>query len=301
MANPAVLSLPVRAWRVDLAPDRAHWTCRAAGCPGAQLGRCRASQVALGHLGRHAAQEPLASHLRTCRCQAHGCGWHPRHRGCQGPVALTVFRSRGGAIWQLADACTACARAIPHAAQLPDRTAARPSPVHRRPPARQEGPSPYGSGSLRSLMTYLDAALLPGTGAGARLLALLCLLRAGRDGTVRLPCGLLRSWRLAHALDEALTELAGQHWVRHPPDRIPAAHSVVVAVADGTGVAVLRTTSRRTRRRLLDQAVRLLNQPHLRELPPQERLAVLRRTSDTTGTPEPPPATVLPPTQPQRP
>ncbi|QMU70270.1 hypothetical protein [Streptacidiphilus sp. P02-A3a] len=188
MAHPAfALALPVRAWRVDLAPDRPRWTCSAAGCPGAERGRRQTAQVALGHLGQHAAAEPLPAYLRTCRCHAHGCAWHPRHRGCQGLVALTVFRSRGGATWQLADACSACARAIPHAAQLPPAPRARVAAQPRPPPPRH--PVPRGAASLQPLLTYLDAALLPGTPARVRLVALLCLLRADRNGTVRLPQG----------------------------------------------------------------------------------------------------------------
>ena len=272
MAHPAfALSLPVRAWRVDLAPDRMRWTCSAVGCPGAERGRRRAAQVALGHLGQHAAAEPLPGYLRTCRCHAHGCRWHPRHRGCQGPVALTVFRSRGGVTWQLADACSACALAIPHAAQLPQ--CPPPLPEHHRPgPARQTPTAPSGTGGLRPLLTYLDAALLPRTTARTRLVALLSLLRADRDGTIHLPHGLLRGWQLADGIGDHLAELTEQRWLLQTDPDGSSTGLRRLAVADGTGIAVLRTTSRRMRRHLLDQA------GQLQCLPPEEHLAALRRT-----------------------
>ena len=263
---------PLRAWRVDLDPAHTWWSCTAPRCTGAERARGRrATVVALGHLAAHAAAEPLPAHLRTCRCHAHGCRWHPRHRGCQGPVTLTVFRSRGGVTWQLADTCSACAMAIPHAAQLPQHPPTL--PTHHRPgPARQTPTTPSGTGGLRPLLTYLDAALLPRTTARTRLVALLCLLRADRDGTVRLPHGLLRGWRLADSIGDHLAELTEQRWLRQADPGASSTGPHGLAVADGTGIAVLRTTSRRMRRHLLDQAGRL------QCLPPEERLAALRRT-----------------------
>lgn len=201
--------LPVRAWRVDLDPSRTRWSCAAPGCLGTELKRRRAPQVALGHLAEHAAAEPLPGHLRTCRCQSRGCVWHPRHRGCDGPVSLVVFRSRGGATWQLAHACTACARSIPHAAQLPPppQLANDPRRTHARQTCTLDATAVNG---LDPLLTYLDAALAPGTKPAVRLFALLCLLRADRAGEVRLPHGLLRGCRLAHRAQECAAELAGQ-------------------------------------------------------------------------------------------
>ncbi len=267
MAHPAPAPpLPVRAWRVDLTADRRHWSCSATGCPGTGLGR-RAPQAALEHLGQHAAAEPLPAYLRTCRCHAHRCAWHPRHRGCDGPVALTVFRSRGGATWQLADTCAACARTIPHAAQLPQCPG--PEPSRHRVPVRPSTAAPSRSGGLQPLLTYLDAALLPSTSPRARLVALLCLLRADRDGTIRLPTGLLRAWRLADDAEDPITDLVHQRWLR---ERAAGTRGTlhVLAVADGAGIAALRATPRRARRQLLDQASRL------RCRLPEERLRALR-------------------------
>ncbi len=74
----------------------------------------------MNHLALHARSEPLPAHLRTCRCGEHGCRWHPRHRGCSGPIALLLARSAGGRIWRLTDACRACAAATEHAATVPE-------------------------------------------------------------------------------------------------------------------------------------------------------------------------------------
>lgn len=74
----------------------------------------------LAHLADHARREQLALHLRTCRCGAQGCIWHPRHRGCAGPVSLTLTRTARGRIWRLADACLSCAAATEHAATVPE-------------------------------------------------------------------------------------------------------------------------------------------------------------------------------------
>jgi hypothetical protein len=272
MAHPAPApTMPVRAWRVDLNPDRTRWSCTAPGCPGEDLGPRRAPQAALGHLAGHAAAERLAPHLRTCRCHARGCAWHPRHRGCDGPVALVVFRQHGGRTWQLADACTACTRAIPHAAQLPplpEPTAGCPRGIDQAVPVKRDpaAPAPAPCG-LEAVLTYLDAALAPGTPAPARLFALLCLLRADQTGHARMPQGLLRAWRLADHANQCTAELSRQNWLHGSADGVRA---VAVQIGDSTGTAVLRATSRRHRARLLHQAAGLL--PHL---PDADRLAAL--------------------------
>ena len=256
---------PLRAWRVDLDPAHTWWSCTAPRCTGAERARGRrATVVALGHLAAHAAAEPLAAHLRPCRCHAHGCAWHPRHRGCQGPVALAVFRSAGGATWQLADACTACARAIPHAAQLPAPPAAAPThrAEHRRTgPEQPAAPSDrQANAGLTALLTYLNAALVPGTPPAARLLALLCLLYADRSGHVELPAGLLRAWRLADR-PALVDHLARQGWLlplqQHADERMPWA-AVRARIGDSAGTAVLHALGRRQRRRLAHQVSELL-------------------------------------------
>ncbi|MFC7512694.1 hypothetical protein ACFQV4_30635 [Streptomyces thermocarboxydus] len=61
----------------------------------------------------------MPGHLRTCQCRALGCHWHPRHRGCAGPVLLALTCDRGGCTWRLADACAACAAAMSRTAVVP--------------------------------------------------------------------------------------------------------------------------------------------------------------------------------------
>ncbi|WP_329309618.1 hypothetical protein [Streptomyces sp. NBC_01262] len=70
------------------------------------------------HLAQHARTEWLAPHLRTCRCGEHGCRWHGRHRGCDGPVLLVLSRDRSGRAWRLADVCGACTAATTYAAAV---------------------------------------------------------------------------------------------------------------------------------------------------------------------------------------
>ncbi|WP_414166363.1 hypothetical protein ACMATS_00160 [Streptoverticillium reticulum] len=64
--------------------------------------------------------EALAPHWRTCQCGEHGCQWHYRHRGCEGPIRLLLTRDRGGRLWRLADTCRACATVTEHAAEVPE-------------------------------------------------------------------------------------------------------------------------------------------------------------------------------------
>ncbi len=68
------------------------------------------------HLADHAHDESLAYHLRTCQCGEHACRWHPRHRGCDGPLVLLLARDHSGHLWRLADTCRACAAVTAHAA-----------------------------------------------------------------------------------------------------------------------------------------------------------------------------------------
>ncbi|MDT0382436.1 hypothetical protein RM572_27130 [Streptomyces sp. DSM 42041] len=74
----------------------------------------------LAHLADHARSEHLAAYLRICRCAERGCRWHPRHRGCAGPVSLTLTRHGHGRMWRLADTCLACTAATPHTAPVPE-------------------------------------------------------------------------------------------------------------------------------------------------------------------------------------
>ncbi|WP_254076277.1 hypothetical protein [Streptomyces sp. P3] len=179
-----------------------------------------ARSAALSHLACHASTDVLPGHLRICQCRERGCSWHPRHRGCAGPVLLALTRDRSGRTWRLADACAACAAATSHTAIVPDTTLLprRPRPSScppaptpsRRPPASDERLR------VREMLTYLATALPRFSSPGARLLALQCALRADAHGRLLVPHGLLRAMRL-RGHTELWQELAQAHWL-HLPD-----------------------------------------------------------------------------------
>jgi len=296
----AVRSAARRAWQVTIDPQAHRLACTAPGCPGpAPTGAAgqAAQQVALAHLAAHAQYEPLDSHLRTCRCHAHGCTWHPRHRGCTGPIQLTVFRQRRGRAWHLADTCTGCAHLIPHAAPVPDPTATTgpaPAPPNCPEPVgasgRQAAPAPARvQAALPPLLQYLAAALGGRVPPGAALLALCCLLWADARGTARLPVGLLRALRLNHDRDRLVDALAYERWLRRegpctgaPPGRRTGALSV--RIADPAAAHALAALGRRERRALADATVRLLTHCQLRALPDGARLTALHQMTSPAGT-----------------
>ncbi|MFF2852014.1 hypothetical protein ACFVT5_37640 [Streptomyces sp. NPDC058001] len=208
-----------RIWTVELRPQTGG---PALACPRCAprshpLQAASARSAALTHLARHARSDALPGHLRTCQCRARGCHWHPRHRGCSGPVLLALTGDRGGRAWRLADACAACAAAMSHTAVVPSTLlgADRPKPVPDRPDPRRST-SPYGPGEqrrVREMLTYLAAALPRFSSPAARLLALQCALRADASAYIRLPGGLLRGMRL-YGRSELWEELEHAGWLR---------------------------------------------------------------------------------------
>ncbi|SNT60173.1 hypothetical protein SAMN05216252_1618 [Actinacidiphila glaucinigra] len=110
----------MRTWTLEVrpSPDGMALICPHCGRLPASAGMVATQAVVVRHLAQHARSEPLPGHLRTCRCGEHGCQWHQRHRGCDGPIALLLTRSACGRIWRLADACRACAAATRHAAAV---------------------------------------------------------------------------------------------------------------------------------------------------------------------------------------
>ncbi|MFJ8936446.1 hypothetical protein ACIRL0_12130 [Streptomyces sp. NPDC102365] len=210
-----------RIWTVELRPQPGG---PALACPrctlhGHPVQAASARSAALTHLARHARTDALPGHLRTCQCRAHGCHWHPRHRGCAGPVLLALTRDRSGRTWRLADACAACAAATSHTAVVPATLLAP------RPPGRvRRGPGPPGGPAertrVREMLTYLAAALPQSTSPAARLLALQCALRSDTHGHVQLPGGLLRGMRL-HGRGELWQELEHTRWLRRAAGKYP--------------------------------------------------------------------------------
>lgn len=256
-----------RTWTVELRPQSGG---PALHCPQCSLGTtpvppaCARATV-LAHLALHARRAALPGHLRTCQCQQHGCHWHPRHRGCAGPILLVLTREHSGRTWRLADTCTACAAATAYTAVVPDTTLAATTTKGRPPTGR--GPDkkrrqirkPGGlSGQLRvqEMLSYLAATFPCGTSSEARLLALQCALRTNSHGRTHLPAGLLRGMRLRH--DPApWQELEAAHWLHPltPADNAAHHHARTVQLLD---LAVLtQPPSRTDRHQAADWALRI--------------------------------------------
>lgn len=230
-----------RAWSIEM---RAHHgrlsvVCVECSCAAPLAPGVSARSTALAHLAGHARRETLPAHLRTCQCHARGCRWHPRSRGCAGPVLLLLACESRGRRWRLADVCTACARATPHAAVVPDATTGG--------PAAARHPRAY----VLDVLDYLAGCLPPGTGAASRLLAVQCALRSDASGRVRVPQGLLRSLRLAG--DPAPWQDLEDAWWMHRRHRpVPTRAPVEVQLLDVFG----SSHDRRARARAADWALR---------------------------------------------
>jgi hypothetical protein len=114
------VSLPQRIWTVDIA---ARFGASGAACDTCGPLRHPPNQAlrdtALHHLALHALRDVTPPHLRTCQCGRHGCPWHRRHRGCAGPIHLSLTRKNSPHSWRLADMCEQCATATPHTAAVP--------------------------------------------------------------------------------------------------------------------------------------------------------------------------------------
>ncbi|GAA0466928.1 hypothetical protein [Streptomyces olivaceiscleroticus] len=272
-----------RTWTVELQPRPEG---PALACPQCiplprPLPAGTARATALAHLARHARESTLPAHLRTCQCQARGCRWHTRHRGCAGTVQLVLTRDRGGRRWRLTDACTACAAATERAAVVPDTLPAAPSPTspHRRPPhldpCRREE---QAHARVREMLTYLGAALPRFCSPTARLLALQCALRANRCGQVHLPGGLLRGMRLAgHAA--SWHELTHANWLAGPSPRT-ARGGVAVQLLDAAVRA--QAPGRAQRARASHWALQPTHLATTHDAPPALQLTALALASHTT-------------------
>ncbi len=124
---------PWRIWTVDIRSrcGTSDIVCHSCGplphLPGRPL-----RTTALRHLARHARRDVTLTHLRICQCSRLGCPWHRRHRGCTGPVLLTLTCSAG--TWRLADVCHQCRAATSQAAAIPEHTRTGPAtPVDQAP------------------------------------------------------------------------------------------------------------------------------------------------------------------------
>ncbi|CAM5585789.1 hypothetical protein SALBM311S_01205 [Streptomyces alboniger] len=213
-----------RIWTVELRPRAGGPTLVCPSCTAhtSPLTASSARSAALAHLACHARADALPTYLRSCQCRVQGCLWHPRRRGCGGPVLLALTRDRSGRTWRLADTCAACAAATSHTAVVPDTlvNSPRPLPSACAPPQPLVGLRVESDQRLRvrEMLTYLGAALPRFTSPAARLLGLQCALRTNSRGHVRLPTGLLRGMRLG-GHRELWQELAHAGWLEPPAVR----------------------------------------------------------------------------------
>lgn len=270
-----------RTWTVELRPQRGGPVMACPHCPAASrplpLGTAAVRPAMVAHLAGHARRDALPVHLRTCQCHERGCQWHPRHRGCSGPIALVLTCERGGRLWRLADACTACAGATAHSAIVPENTLrapAKPSPPPSPERRRRRARAPEAATRVREMLSYLAAALPPETSAAARLLAIQGALRTTASGRLWMPAGLLRGMRM-HQNPYPWWELEQTGWLI----RLPAASPL--AVRCGTSAQLLdaaflaQAPGRMGRMYAADKALRLTSCRPLRGLPAPDQLAAL--------------------------
>jgi len=217
-----------------------------------------ARSAALEHLVGHALRDALPSYMRICQCRERGCRWHPRHRGCAGPVRLLLTRERGGRLWRLADACTACASVTEQAAVVPESVPRVTMTSSGSSVARRRNRRPKGPGDqirVREMLSYLAAALPSHTGAAARLLAVQCALRMDSEAKVRLAAGVMRSLRLGRD-PLPWSELEQSRWLRRTLTATGAPDGVVTAqLLDG--VLFTQSPARPDRRSAADWALRM--------------------------------------------
>ncbi len=259
-----------RAWTVELRPHAGGLALVCRQCPHAsgQITAATARAAALAHLARHARGNLLPSHLRICQCHERGCHWHPRHRGCAGPIRLLLARGHGGRLWRLADACSACAAATAQAAVVPDTVLAR-VPLHPTTARRRRRPKGPGEQTrVREILSYLAAALPASTSAAARLLALQCALRVNTTMHIRLPNGVLRSLRL-NAVQDPWRELEHARWLRIIPGN--AVNEVVAELLDAALLG--QAPARPDRMRAADWALRASSSSTARAIGPLPQLA----------------------------
>ncbi|MFJ1847774.1 hypothetical protein [Streptomyces sp. NPDC088146] len=280
-----------RTWTVELRPGRGGPTLYCPQCPPGTPPVRAAAPQALAHLARHARRDALPQHLRTCQCDARGCCWHPRHRGCAGPVLLVLTREHGGRLWRLADVCAACAAATTHAAVVPDTAlpaspATRTAPAKNRARSRREHRGPSEQVRVREMLSYLAAALPTQTSPSARLLALQCALRSNAAGHVRIPTGLLRGMRLDLHATAPHEELQDARWLYSPTRPGTGPVGFTAQLLD----AAVRTQApaRRDRARAADWALRTCPAARFRPLGPLPRLLALALTAHLpAGSPAP--------------
>ncbi|WP_030267250.1 hypothetical protein [Streptomyces violens] len=271
-----------RVWTVELSPQPGGPVLACSRCPRRPypVAAGSARTAALAHLARHVREDAVPEHVRTCECQARGCPWHPRHRGCSGSVLLVLARDRGGRRWRLADACAACAAATDQAAVVPATLLTAPPACCSRS-RMSRAPGPGERARVREMLTYLAAALPRFSSAAARLLALQCALRADCGGRVRLPGGLLRGMRLA-GYAAPWHELVHAGWLRCSFSGVQGAHGGVAAQLLDVGV-LAQSPARGDRAQAAHWALHPAPLGATREAPPALQLTALVLATHTAG------------------
>ncbi len=268
-----------RVWTVELRPGGGgpQLMCPRCAPRTSPLEAAAAQSAALRHLASHARGDALAGHLRTCQCRQRECRWHPRHRGCAGPIRLVLSRDRAGRNWRLADVCTACAHAIPHTAVVPDTVMPASGEAIGSEGAQRAAldPGPSSATRVREMLVYLAAALPACTSATARLTAVQCALRADSGGRVRLSNGVMRSMRLAH-LPVIWRELEQAAWLRPGPS---AAGFRCFDLLDSS--VFTQAPGRRARAQAADWALRQTCRPAVRRQRAVARLVALQVAAHT--------------------
>lgn len=267
-----------RAWTVELRSHAGGLVLICRHCPHGttRITAASARSAALAHLARHVRSDLHPPHLRICQCHERGCRWHPRHRGCAGPIRLLLACERGGRLWRLTDACSACAAATARAAVVPDTVLARAPqpPATARRHRRSKGPGERIR--VREMLSYLAAALPENTSAAARLLALQCALRMNTHMRVRLSKGVMRSLRL-NAASGPWHELEHARWLRTTPGG--AANEIAAELLDLTLLG--QAPARPDRRRAADWALRASSSSAVRAFGPLPRLASVYLAAST--------------------
>ncbi|MGW0316105.1 hypothetical protein [Streptomyces flavidovirens] len=274
-----------RTWTVELRPQQHGPLLICPQCtPTTSPRGTTARSAALAHLAHHARGAPLPHHLRTCQCHERGCRWHPRHRGCAGPVLLVLIRESGGRIWRLTDACAACAGATTDAAVVPDTVLARAArPATTSEPGRTRTRRPRGPSAqvrVREMLSYLAVALPPETSAAARLVAVQCALRATASAHVRIPAGLLRGMRL-DSHNTPLQELADAHWLYSATAEPSGCHQQGFSAQILDATVRTQAPARRDRARAADWALRICHANPICLLGVAPRLLALTLASHT--------------------
>ncbi|EFL24962.1 conserved hypothetical protein [Streptomyces himastatinicus ATCC 53653] len=242
-----------RAWTVELRCQTGELVLVCRQCPhsGRQVTAESARSAALAHLARHARGDLRALHLRTCQCHERGCRWHRRHRGCAGSIRLLLACERGGRVWRLADACSACAVATTQASVVPDTVLVElPCPPSARPHRARRSRGPGERVRVSEMLSYLAVALPADASPEARVLALQCALRMNASMRVQLPAGLLRSLGIDAAQVSRELERAG--WLSVMDS--PRAAGIAAQLLDATLLA--QAPARPDRRRAADWALR---------------------------------------------